>query len=224
MPTLNDVIAGSLAQAVQLQQVIDALKGTPNKGVPIALVSLNDQNNYALTVQNDDPTNSRALSVLKADGSTLISADATGVTLGSPLSLPAGGIGSAALAANSVSQRAFAQITSGSTTSTSFVDIPSFSASLTTTGGDLLAFACVNLAASGSTSAFLALNLDGTDTALASVQCTGVFVMEAVMVYRWAAPSAGAHTIKGRWSCSPSVTMQINANVNSTLLIMEMKK
>jgi hypothetical protein len=98
MPTLNDVLAGSLAQAVQVQQIIDALKGTPNKGVPVALVSLNDPSNYALTVQNDDPTNSRALSVLKADGTTLISADANGVTLGSPVNLPVGSITSGAIA------------------------------------------------------------------------------------------------------------------------------
>lgn len=104
MPVLNDVLAGSLAQAVQVQQIIDALKGTPNKGVPVSLVSLNDSTNYALTVQNDDPTNSRALLVLKSDGTTLIEADATGVTLGSPVNLPAGSVnGSTALANASVS-------------------------------------------------------------------------------------------------------------------------
>jgi len=103
MPTLNDVLAGSQAQAVQVQQIIDALKGTPNKGVPVALVSLNDPNNYALTAQNDDPVNSRALSVLKADGTTLISADATGVTLGAPLNVPAGALNGTQLANASVS-------------------------------------------------------------------------------------------------------------------------
>jgi hypothetical protein len=102
VPTLNDVLAGSQAQAVQVQQIIDALKGTPNKGVPVALVSLNDPNNYALTVQNDDPVNSRALSVLKADGTTLISADATGVTLGAPVNVPPGSISGTAIAAGSI--------------------------------------------------------------------------------------------------------------------------
>src|SRR5215471_2198379 len=103
MPTLNDVLAGSLAQAVQVQQIIDALKGTPNKGVPVALVSLNDPNNYALTVQNDDPTNSKALSVLKADGTPLVVADATGVTLGAPVNLPANSInGGTAVADGSI--------------------------------------------------------------------------------------------------------------------------
>jgi hypothetical protein len=102
VPTLNDVLAGSLAQAVQVQQIIDALKGTPNKGVPVALVSLNDANNYALTVQNDDPTNSRALSVLKSDGTALITADVNGVTLGAPINLPAGSLNGTQLADGSV--------------------------------------------------------------------------------------------------------------------------
>lgn len=103
MPTLNDVLAGSLAQAVQVQQIIDAMKGTPSKGVPVSFTALSDTTNYALTVQNDDATNSRALLVLKSDGTTLIAADATGVTLGSPVNLPAGSItGSTALADASV--------------------------------------------------------------------------------------------------------------------------
>src|SRR5262252_179135 len=97
MPTLNDVIAGSLQQSVQVQQVIDLLKGTPNKGVPVALTALNDPTNYSLTVQNTDPLNSRALSVLKSDGTPLITADVNGVQLGSPLILPTGSITSAAI-------------------------------------------------------------------------------------------------------------------------------
>ena len=102
MPTFNDVLAGSLAQAVQVQQIIDALKGTAGKGIAIALVSLNDPSNYALSVQNDDSTNSRALSVLKADGTNLITADITGVTLGTPLHIPATSIGTTELADGSV--------------------------------------------------------------------------------------------------------------------------
>ena len=137
MPTLNDVLAGSLAQAVNVQQIIDALKGTPSKGVPIALVSLNDSANYALSVQNDDPTNSRALSVLKSDGTTLISADATGVTLGGTLHLPTGSISSAMIQAGaataSVVQGAFLNPT---TTSTSPVAVPGLTTpSLTCFGG-----------------------------------------------------------------------------------------
>ena len=112
MPVLNDVLAGSLAQAVQVQQIIDALKGTPNKGAPIAITAVNDPTAYALSVQNDDPTNSRALLVLKADGTTLIAADATGVTLGAPVNLPAGSVnGGTALTNQSVTNAKLASDT-----------------------------------------------------------------------------------------------------------------
>jgi hypothetical protein len=83
MPTLIDVLPGTVQQAVQVQQVVDVLKGTPNKGVPVSLTATNDPLNYALTVQNDDPINSRALSILKADGTPLLTCDINGVTFGS---------------------------------------------------------------------------------------------------------------------------------------------
>ena len=93
---------GDLIQAQNLDQVIDSLNGVSGKGVPIAQTSVNDATNYALTVQNDEATNSRALNVLKSDGSVLIRADVTGVTLGAPLNPTAGSIQTAALANNAV--------------------------------------------------------------------------------------------------------------------------
>lgn len=89
---------GDPIQAHQLDQVVDALNGTASAGQPVALTSLNDATNYALTVQNDEATNSRALNVLKSDGTTLIKADVTGVTLGSPLNLPTNSITSTYIA------------------------------------------------------------------------------------------------------------------------------
>src|SRR5215469_6434803 len=81
---------GDLIQSQNLNQVVNALNGTSGDGQPVLLVALNDPNNYALTVQNLDPTNCRALLVLKNDGTTLLSAGCNGVTLGSPLTLAAG--------------------------------------------------------------------------------------------------------------------------------------
>jgi len=81
---------GDLIQSQNLNQVVNALNGTAGDGQPVLLVALNDPNNYALTVQNLDPTNCRALLVLKNDGTTLLSAGCNGVTLGSPLTLAAG--------------------------------------------------------------------------------------------------------------------------------------
>jgi hypothetical protein len=86
--TFSDVHPGDPMVASNVQQVIDALKGTAGKGVPLAPVAVNNATSYALTVENLEPTNSRALNVLKSDGSTLIKADATGVTLGAPLTMP----------------------------------------------------------------------------------------------------------------------------------------
>src|SRR5215472_11240200 len=79
---------GDLIQSQNLNQIVNALNGTSGDGQPVLLVALNDPNNYALTVQNLDPTNCRGLLVLKNDGTTLLSAGCNGVTLGSPLTLP----------------------------------------------------------------------------------------------------------------------------------------
>src|SRR5215472_8772709 len=81
---------GDLIQSQNLNQIVNALNGTSGDGQPVLLVALNDPNNYALTVQNLDPTNCRGLLVLKNDGTTLLSAGCNGVTLGSPLTLAAG--------------------------------------------------------------------------------------------------------------------------------------
>ena|SRR5215831_11363819 len=89
---------GDLIQAQNLDQVIDSLNGVTAKGIPIAETSVNDASNYAVSIQNVEATNSRALNVLKSDGTTLIKADVTGVTLGSPLNLPASSITSTAIA------------------------------------------------------------------------------------------------------------------------------
>jgi hypothetical protein len=102
MATFVRVNPGDPIQAHQLDQVIDALIGTAALGVPIALTALNDATNYALTVQNDEAGNSRALNVLKSDGTLLIRADASGVALGAPLSLAAGSVNGSALVDNTV--------------------------------------------------------------------------------------------------------------------------
>jgi hypothetical protein len=86
MPSFTNVNPGDLVAAFQVQQIIDALAGTPAKGVPLAPVALSDASNYALTIENLEPTNSRALSVLKSDGTLLIRADINGVVLGSATS------------------------------------------------------------------------------------------------------------------------------------------
>src|SRR5215472_3264380 len=96
--SFSDVHPGDPIIAANVQQVIDALKGTSGKGIPLAVSAVNDSARYALTLENTEATNSRALNVLKNDGSVLIRADATGVTLGQPLNLPTGSVTSTAIA------------------------------------------------------------------------------------------------------------------------------
>src|SRR5215471_4867408 len=94
---------GDLIQAQNLNQVIGSLNGTSGQGVPVAQTSVNDATNYALSVQNLEATNSRALNVLNSAGGLLIRADVNGVNLGNTtitgptLTLPAGSVPNAAL-------------------------------------------------------------------------------------------------------------------------------
>jgi len=88
---------GDLIQAVNVNQIIDALTGAVGKGVAMAMTALNDQTNYALTVQNQDATNSRALLVLNSAGTMMERIDATGISFGTPLNLANNSVQGAAL-------------------------------------------------------------------------------------------------------------------------------
>jgi hypothetical protein len=79
MPSLTDVVAGAAALASDVQQIIDALKGTPGKGVPISLTSVNDGVNWTLAVRNNDPVAGKTAIFYKYDGSVLLQADKNGV-------------------------------------------------------------------------------------------------------------------------------------------------
>lgn len=89
MPSFNDVTAGSSADSSCVQQIIDALKGTIGKGVPLSITAVNDAANWAVDVQNDDSINSRALRVMRANGTVLLQVDANGVQLSSTGGAPA---------------------------------------------------------------------------------------------------------------------------------------
>lgn len=238
MPVLTDVLAGSLAQAVQVQQIIDALKGTPSKGVPVALTALNDASNYALTVRNNDATNSRALSVLKSDGTTLISADVTGVTLGSPLHIPVGSIGSneitdgsvatVDLAANAVTQRVSAIFGAAISTSSAAFVLTGDQISITTaTGSDLLAmmlFPIVMPAVSGA-AVQLAMYVDATlyQTTVKTVQANEQGANWIGLGWCFVSPIAsGAHLVKNAWSTTSGTLNQ--GPVSRVLVAVEFKR
>ena len=79
MPSFYNLVSGATAQAQDVQQVINALNGTVGQGIPLAVTAVNDSVNFALVVKNTDSTNSRALQVLRANGSVLLQADVNGV-------------------------------------------------------------------------------------------------------------------------------------------------
>lgn len=79
MPSFYNLVAGAVAQAQDVQQVLDALKGTAGLGVPLSPTAVNDSVNFALAVKNTDVTNSRALQVLRANNLVLMQADVNGV-------------------------------------------------------------------------------------------------------------------------------------------------
>jgi hypothetical protein len=203
---------GDPIQSHQLDQVINALNGTAGGGQPVLLVALNDATNYALTVQNDDATNQRALNVLNASGASMVRVDTAGVTLGSPLNLPTGSVTSAAildgtvatvdLAAGAIHQYS-TQYGLGtfpnsgfSTTSTTPVKQTDYHLAITTTGGQVLVVA-IGAANQGSASAIssFAIVMDNALTQMplvrhsfGSIVATATYATAGIF-----APSAGAH-------------------------------
>lgn len=83
------MIAGSSADSSCIQQIIDALKGSVGKGVPISITAVNDSGNWAVDVQNDEAVNSRAFRASRANGTVLIQADVNGVQVSSTGGAPA---------------------------------------------------------------------------------------------------------------------------------------
>lgn len=80
MPSFIDIPTGKTpAAAADIQQVIDALKGTSGKGIPLSPTAVADGIAYAVSVKNIDGTNSRAGIFYGADGNPLLSIDKNGV-------------------------------------------------------------------------------------------------------------------------------------------------
>lgn len=132
-------------------------------------------------------------------------------------------VATADIAANAITQSAVAASPSGNTTATSYADITSGSATLSTVGGDLLAIAvlCAANSAAGNAT-YLALSLDaaaevGEEVFTAGVN-NGQFVL--CVVRKFAAPSAASHTIKMRWKVSAGTTTIYSGH----LLIFELKR
>src|SRR5437016_960863 len=79
MASFVDVTNGVNADASLIQQVVDALKGTSGKGIPLSPTAVNDAVSFALAVKNNDSGASKGFIVYKADGTVLLQVDKNGV-------------------------------------------------------------------------------------------------------------------------------------------------
>lgn len=138
-----------------------------------------------------------------------------------------GAIATADLAPNAVTQRASAAGTTSypTTTTVAYGDMPEMVVSLTTTGGDLLAWfnATVYHSVAGQYIS-MAFSLDGAAEVAAQTYSAGAASqqMPVAAVYRWAAPAAGAHTVKVRWGTGAATATA--AAVQRFVLVMEVKR
>jgi hypothetical protein len=143
-----------------------------------------------------------------------------------------GGVGTVDLAAGAVTQSGVsAGVSTVQTTSTTYVTIlgsdgPSaeLRVDLTTLGGDLLVWLSAVLAAGTGQVVYLAVSLDGAAEAGERYDLSNAAGDQHVVsvVYRFAAPSAGAHSVRGRWKVSAGTGTA--STVFRTLMVMEAKR
>lgn len=165
-----------------------------------------DVQTLALAVDGHDHTTGKGLVLPTSAIPPITSAMITDGTIATG-DLADGSVTTAKLAANAVSQALSANVvTSGPTTSsTTLVDMPDMSISITTTGGGLLIWAMATLRPDTLNGvATLALDIDGAATGPTAQGSAAVAsnVICLSLAHRIAAPTAAAHTIKLRWSIS----------------------
>jgi len=182
-----------------LAQAVDQHDHTSGKGVAIPFGSI---------------PSGTITSAMIADG-TITSAD-----------IADGTIATVDLAAHAVSQ---VQLVAGTTlnptsTSVSFVDLPDMLISMTTTGGDVLAFLVAQIANNTTTAAInIALNRDGTDgSGMTVAEPTANYSVCMMTMALYSALAAGAHTFKGRWSVSSGTATAISSQ--RYLCVLELKR
>lgn len=147
-------------------------------------------------------------------------------TLPSP-GLASGAVGTAQLASGAVTQlgHAYGATSGPATTSTSYVDLPDMAVTLTTTGGDLLAWLQCDMSQSTSGDGVaLALSLDGAPEVAGTVtNPLSVSSAPMVCVYHWTGVAAGGHTVKGRWEAVTGGTATANVTRRS-LVVAEVRR
>ena len=131
-------------------------------------------------------------------------------------------VATAMLAANAATQVGAVTAIGLATSSTSFADATGLSVALTTVGGDLIALllTCCRNGGAGQIIT-VALQLDGgTDDNQASYHVPSTDYTGAVATGAVYSPSAGSHTVKGRWKAS-GATSTMNFGI---LIVLERKR
>jgi hypothetical protein len=222
---------GDDALAEHVAQLTEVLSGLRN--IPISVSGINDAAAYALSVKNAGAGSKDAI-FYAADGTTvLLQVDSNGVkasAAGGPaapiLTTTPGSITTAMLAPNAVTQlgSALGTTVNPATTSSSFVDIPEMTRTLTTVGGPLLCLLQINLQTDTTGSGgVLALNLDGADAISWTVRFPSPGLPMPLLVMHLFGASAGSHTIKGRWAVLVSGTLT-NPATARLLLVEEIRR
>jgi hypothetical protein len=180
----------------------------------------------AVAVDQHDHASTRGLAVARVAAGSV---DATALADGAVTSAKIldGTIATIDIAANAITQRAFAAgATSGpTTTSTTFVDLPDMTVTLTTNGGDLVAVLVLD-SYNSNAGVFnsIGLSLDAAaEVGVVLATCPGVsfdFVMTTL--HYWTGVSAASHTIKGRWRTQSNTATAFGTN--RRLFVMELKR
>jgi hypothetical protein len=178
------------------------------------------------TIGTGDLPTGIGLGNLAPGSSGLLKSNGTVISAGNQLAsgdFPSGVVGTAALAAGAATQSAISGGFSGTTTSTTYVDISGSTVTITTTGGNvlLLTSASFKNTAAGNT-LWLAVNVDG-GSALGEVLAFSYTANQEVplaTVHLVTGLAAGSHTFVARWHVGAGTGTMFGGR----LIALELKK
>lgn len=230
------VVNGQAADASTIQQVISALSGTNNAGQPIAMTSLADSTNWALSVANKDTTSGKALIVYASDGATpLLVVDKNGARASGNGTTAAGSIVTAndtgtvkttMLAANAATLSSVSNIsTAASITATTGV-IASPSITMTTLGYPCLFLFVASYTSDTANSSIFYPYLDGVQQAGNTEKdwnAGELGTYKQVVLATMMTPSAASHTFQAGWYASAG-TLTLSGSVYRSLTVVEFRR
>lgn len=129
------------------------------------------------------------------------------------------------LAPNAVTQSQYINGTSTNptTTSTTYVDLPEITATLTTVGGDLLVWLSATLFMTTNQNVGLALSLDGAAEVAIQLNTPNPTTQALACVAKFSGVAAGSHTVKGRWRVASGTGTATAVGTQRQMLVLEVK-